>query len=160
MLAAPEPTAYDLRFRALGVPVRVHPTFWVAMLLLGGGLELGAGADVWPVVGFIGGGFVSILVHGYCHAPTYRACGQWPRIVLYYLGGLAIGTAEERRPERRLAIILGGPGAGLLLLLATLGVGMVLSGQGPQGALALCGYYLGLGNKWGDPAPLVLGVTS
>ena len=28
-------TPYDLRFRLLGVPVRVHPWFWVISALLG-----------------------------------------------------------------------------------------------------------------------------
>src|SRR5262245_18027056 len=155
MLAAPEPTAYDLRFRALGVPVRVHPTFWVTMLLLGGALNLGVGnADIWPMLVCTGVGFVSILVHEFGHALAYRAFGQWPRVVLYYLGGLAIGTAEERRPERRLAIILAGPGAGLLLLLLTLVVGMVFFGLSFQDLPTLCASILGL--RWGDVFSVIL----
>ena len=42
MLAQPGTTAYDLRFRLLGVPIRVHPLFWLVSLMLGGA----AGADL------------------------------------------------------------------------------------------------------------------
>ena len=35
MLGMPEPTAYDLRFRFLGIPVRVHPLFWLVTAMLG-----------------------------------------------------------------------------------------------------------------------------
>ena len=34
MVGAAE-TPYDLRFRLLGIPVRVHPLFWLVMAVLG-----------------------------------------------------------------------------------------------------------------------------
>ena len=45
MLGMPEPTAYDLRFRLLGIPVRVHPLFWIVMAVMGGGGENEPPAD-------------------------------------------------------------------------------------------------------------------
>src|SRR5437899_154170 len=35
MLAMPEPTDFDLRFRLLGIPVRVHPLFWLVTAIMG-----------------------------------------------------------------------------------------------------------------------------
>ncbi len=34
MLGAAE-TPYDLRFRLLGIPVRIHPIFWLVSIVLG-----------------------------------------------------------------------------------------------------------------------------
>lgn len=124
LLTAPEPTPYDLRFRAFGIPVRVHPAFWIAMALLGG---IGS-SGVRSTLVFVAAGFVSILVHELGHGLAYRACGQWPRIVLYQMGGLAMGTEEERRPWRRLGIILAGPLAGFSLFLAAFGVANFVPG--------------------------------
>lgn len=141
LLTAPEPTPYDLRFRALGIPVRIHPGFWIASALLGGiGIDNGS---IAPTLIWIACVFVSILVHEFGHALAYRACGQWPRVVLYHMGGLAIGTEEERRPWRRLGIILAGPGAGLALLVVILiGSGLLLRIP-PGDLLAICGQMLG-----------------
>ena len=45
---AAETTAYDLKFRLLDIPVRVHPWFWIATVLLNGDplLKLGPPATV------------------------------------------------------------------------------------------------------------------
>lgn len=145
MLAAPNPTAFDLNFRAFGVPVRVHPTFWLTMALLGGALSMGPGnRNLVPVLTFIVAGFVSILVHEFGHALSYRARGQWPSIVLYYFGGLAIGQREEPNPWWRLLIVLAGPAAGFALMGLSLVAGGLYFGVGPGGLLAMLGVPIGL----------------
>ena len=35
LLGSPEVTPYDLRFRLFRIPIRVHPLFWLIMLILG-----------------------------------------------------------------------------------------------------------------------------
>ncbi|MFO0958091.1 MAG: hypothetical protein U0800_11795 [Isosphaeraceae bacterium] len=145
MLAAPEPTSFDLSFRAFKIPVRVHPSFWVTMALLGGALSVGPNnRNLVPVFTFIVAGFISILVHEFGHGLTYRAFGQWPRLVLYYFGGLAIGQQEERNPWRRLMIILAGPAAGFALMGLSLWAGGLFYGVGPGGLLAFLGLPIGL----------------
>jgi stage IV sporulation protein FB len=142
MLSMPEPTAYDLRFRVLGFPVRVHPGFWIVMAILGG--VGSSGVRVTSALIFIACAFVSILVHELGHATTQRAFGQWPRIVLYWMGGLAIPSEDEPRPARKLLISLAGPAAGFALLLLTLAGAAVAYGLTPHDLATLCGAFLGL----------------
>jgi Zn-dependent protease len=109
MLGMPEPTAYDVRFRFLGIPVRVHPLFWLATLLLGGNFSTPE-ILIWvPCV------FVSILVHEYGHGLMSRLFRCSPSIVLYGMGGLCYSEAERQTPWQRLAVLFAGPGAGFLL---------------------------------------------
>src|SRR3954447_11140833 len=99
MLGMPEPTAYDLRFRFLGIPVRVHPLFWLFSAFLAGNEEL------MPVAIWIGCVFISILVHEFGHGLMGRAFGYSPSIVLYSMGGLCYSEAERQTPWRRLAVL-------------------------------------------------------
>jgi Zn-dependent protease len=110
MLGMPEPTAYDLRFRFLGIPVRVHPLFWLFSALL----VMDQDAGLMSVLIWIGCVFVSILVHEYGHGLMSRAFRCSPSIVLYAMGGLCYSEAERQTPWQRLAVLIAGPGAGLL----------------------------------------------
>ncbi len=124
MLGMPEPTAYDLRFRFLGIPVRVHPMFWIITALLGSG----GGEDFDPqaVVIWVGCVFFSILVHEYGHGLMSRVFRCSPAIVLYGMGGLCYSEAERQTPWQRLAVLISGPGAGFLLLFLMVGGRYVL----------------------------------
>lgn len=108
-LAEPPRTAYDLNFSVLGIPVRVHPLFWLVCLLLGGNLDVG-GALRW-----IGVVFVSILVHELGHALVARSYGASPWITLYSFGGLASYRGARTDTKGAIAITLAGPMAGFLL---------------------------------------------
>ena len=67
MLGATE-TPYDLRFRLLGIPVRIHPMFWLIMALLGWeNRNLGA------VLLWVACALVSILVHEFGHGLMSKA---------------------------------------------------------------------------------------
>jgi len=118
LLQVPPVTPYDLRFTLAGIPVRVHPLFWLITPLLGsaGNLIL---LPVWVAVIF-----VSILVHELGHALAFRRFGQHSQIVLHFAGGLTIpeavpwggrwaNVALSRRQE--IIISLAGPLAGFLL---------------------------------------------
>jgi stage IV sporulation protein FB len=108
----PRPTAFDLRWRMFGIPVRVHPGFWIFTGILGYG---------WLDIGFsffllwIACSFVSILFHELGHVVMARWCGQPAHIVLHTFGGLAIGNYAYLKAWQRIAIYAAGPGAGFLL---------------------------------------------
>ncbi len=108
-LVEPPPTPYDLNFSVAGIPVRVHPLFWVVTLLLGLG-----GGDTATVVIWVIAVFVSILVHELGHALAAAAYGWQPRIVLHQFGGLAIYSPSSRSGWSDVIITAAGPGAGFL----------------------------------------------
>jgi Zn-dependent protease len=111
------PTRYDLHFSVAGVPVRVHPLFWLVALLLG---SSGALIEV-PIWIFVV--FVSILIHEFGHAMAFRFYGIRSQIVLHAMGGLTVpeqtpwGTSWANvSPSRKQEIVisLAGPFAGFL----------------------------------------------
>lgn len=134
MLVEPDRTAYDLRFRFLGFPVRVHPFFWIATLLLNGDGLLRLGPEyllIWVVVVF-----VSILVHELGHAIMFRRFGADADIVLYAFGGLAIPTNHISGRWRRIVVSLAGPVAGFLLCGIVYGSNQALEwGQSADGRM-------------------------
>jgi stage IV sporulation protein FB len=119
VLQDPNQTPYDLHFQVLGVPVRIHPGFWIAGFVLG---FSDGDSDPAAVLIFIGVLFVSILIHEMGHALVMRRFGYSPRVVLYHFGGLAIPEDDYstvgRRPKRdtwsAVLISLAGPGAGFV----------------------------------------------
>jgi len=122
----PSPTRFDLRFGIAGIPVRVHPTFWLIALLFGSASGDLAGLLVWiPAV------FVSILVHELGHAFAMRRFGRPSHITLYFGGGLTVPEAVSwgyRQADvsltinQEIIVSLAGPAAGFLL------AGLVLAG--------------------------------
>jgi stage IV sporulation protein FB len=116
LLGEPSPTPYDLNFSLFGIPVRVHPFFWLAGLLLG---PRSGGPPVillWMLAFFIG-----ILCHELGHALVMRSRGDWPWITLYGLGGLASSNRQPGYAEgnsdawRQIFISAAGPLAGFLV---------------------------------------------
>ena len=136
----PPRTAYDVHFHIAGIPVRVHPFFWLATLILGsnswsanGNADPDAGLKLLIWVGVM---FVSILVHELGHSVVMRYFGQTPRIVLHMLGGLAIADtdflsrrAARRTPQQQILISLAGPGAGFVLAALTAAWVTALGGE-------------------------------
>jgi stage IV sporulation protein FB len=112
VLAEPERTQYDLRFRFLGFPVRVHPYFWFLGVLLGYPYARMGGEYVLIWVAVV---FVSILVHELGHAIAFRRFGADADIVLYAFGGLAIPSHDISGRWRRIMVSLAGPFAGFIL---------------------------------------------
>jgi stage IV sporulation protein FB len=109
----PTETPYDLRFRFFGIPVRIHPMFWVITLLMGwGGIKLG----VQYVLVWVACVFVSILVHEMGHVLMGQRFGSYGHIVLYGFGGLAIGSNHLGDRWQRIAVSFAGPLAGFVLL--------------------------------------------
>jgi Zn-dependent protease len=107
----PPETQYDLRFSIFGIPVRVHPLFWLMAALLGW-QEGHMGTTLAIVVCF----FVSILIHELGHALSARRFGWPPFIVLYAFGGLASYQPTHGYSRKRSAwISFAGPLAGFIL---------------------------------------------
>jgi len=100
-------TPYDLRFRFLDIPVRVHPLFWLGSALLAGS----SSNDLPLIVTWVACVFVSILVHEYGHGLTAKAFHSSPSIVLWMGGGLCSSEVDRQTPMQRLAVVLWGPGA-------------------------------------------------
>lgn len=93
-LAEPASSPGELHFRLFGVPVRVHPWFWVIALLLGMTIRDGKLLVIWVLCAF-----VSILVHEFGHVVAFQRFGQRARIVMYALGGLAIPDRDTRHAD-------------------------------------------------------------
>lgn len=131
----PPATRFDLQFSLFGIPIRVHPLFWLIALLLGSSgspLQI----VIWVLVVF-----VSVVVHELGHALAFRNYGQRSYIVLHMGGGLTIPETSSwggglvntgPSPMQQIIISLAGPFAGFLFA-AVIIAGIVLSG----GAVAL-----------------------
>ena len=131
------PTQYDLRFSLAGIPVRVHPLFWLIALLLGSSGAL-IEIPIWIIVVFI-----SILIHELGHALAFRFYGIRSQIVLHAMGGLTIpestpwGTgwaSVSPSPKQEIVISLAGPFAGfsfaaLIMAIASFSGGSLLTSR-------------------------------
>ncbi len=115
MFGVPGPTEFDVRFRLLGIPVRVHPLFWAMAAILGWELTRGGGTLLLVWVACV---FFSILVHEFGHGLTARAFGADPAVLLYSFGGLCFheGGGIRESPWRRFIVVAMGPGAGFILM--------------------------------------------
>ena len=111
MLAEPPPSQGDLHFRVFGIPVRVHPFFWIITLIIA---MQGDSAPPAQVLAWVVAVFVSILIHEMGHALVQRHFGGQPRVVLHGMGGLAICGDCDRSTRSQILISLAGPFAGFL----------------------------------------------
>lgn len=115
MFRSPAPTQYDLNFSLFGIPIRVHPLFWLIAVLLGYSTNIGF-LLIWVFAVFI-----SIVIHELGHSFAMRAFGVSSHIVLYFMGGLAIpdgfgygGRRSSLTNVQHIIISLAGPFAGFL----------------------------------------------
>jgi stage IV sporulation protein FB len=111
-LVEPQPTPADLKFRLLGIPVRVSPWFWAMGFVLG----MGGGGSVKPVDMFawIAAIFVAITLHEMGHALTARHFGHRVWITLYGMGGLASHQGSDDSVSTKVKITAAGPGIGFI----------------------------------------------
>lgn len=131
IFTSPPPTRLDLNFTIAGIPVRVHPLFWLIAAFLGstsGGI---INLLVWVLVVF-----VSILIHEFGHAIAFKIYGLYSRVVLYMAGGLTIPETVQwgsrwasvsLSPIQEIVISFSGPLAGFLFTAITV-VGVKLMG--------------------------------
>jgi Zn-dependent protease len=126
----PDRTPADVNFALFGFPVRVHPMFWLFMLLLGP-ME----ATLAPMLAWVLAAFLSVLVHELGHAFAMRYYGYTPYIVLYMFGGAAYyGPSYSNRglrPVPQIVISLAGP-ATQIAMAYVLVAGLLAAGHGDK----------------------------
>jgi Zn-dependent protease len=137
----PPETGFDLRWRMLGVRVRVHPFFWLAGALLGWPWYEATG-NVLLLLMWIAVVFVSILIHEFGHVLVGWYFGSKGHVILYMFGGLAVGSNRLSERWQRILVSLAGPGAQLVLLGIVAGM-LFLSSREPVHGLTLYGIPLG-----------------
>jgi stage IV sporulation protein FB len=134
-------TQFDLKFRLLNVPVRIHPLFWVMAAVMGW-----RDNDIPSVLLWVLCVLFSILVHEYGHALMSKVFGCTPSIVLWGMGGLCYSQGERQSPRERLAVVLAGPGAGFVLLGLVMLLGTLMFGITPMGHVQAAGSMVGHGD--------------
>jgi Zn-dependent protease len=118
-------TEFDIRFHFFGIPVRIHPLFWLTSALI-----------VWdgdnPHLVFLGilCVLVSVLVHELGHAVVSRIFGYPSDIVLFMFGGYA--TAARFSTWRNIAVSAAGPAAGFTLMLAMIALKFGIQRNAPH----------------------------
>ena len=113
-LLEPPPTPLDLKWHMFGIPVRVHPFFWLFTALLGlGALRQG----IAYLLLWVACVFVSILIHELGHVVLGKFFGSHGHILLYSFGGLAIGSSKLANRWQRIGVYLAGPASQFLLIL-------------------------------------------
>ncbi len=130
LFQVPPPTRFDLRFSIAGIPVRVHPLFWVIALLFGSSSN-----SIIDLLTWIVAIFVCILIHELGHAFAMRRYGQGSQIILHFSGGLTVpesiswggGYASiALTANQQIFISLAGPFAGFLFAGLVLAVSAAL----------------------------------
>lgn len=137
----PPSTRFDIRFNLVGIPIRVHPLFWVIALLLG------SSGGLIEVLIWVFAVFVSILIHEMGHALAMQFYGQPSYIVLHFSGGVTVPESVSwggqpanvaLSPNQHILISLAGPFAGFLLAV------LVMAGVIFSGGSIVTGYLLGV----------------
>ena len=121
-------TPGEFRFSILGIPIRVHPMFWLTALVLGI-----HSTDPVTLLAWVLAVFVGVLIHELGHALVMRGYGFYPEILLYGLGGVTdygVGGGTLRlQPIQRIQISAAGPAAGFLLAAAVVLIVRLLGGE-------------------------------
>jgi stage IV sporulation protein FB len=131
ILSEPPRTAYDVHFRLFGVPVRIHPLFWLMTICLAGFDSRPSEVAIW-----LAAVLISITIHEMGHVLAFRRFGVDAYIVLHSFGGLAIPTSRgdygwasptRLAPLQRAIVSFAGPAVQIFSALVLLG-GLYLSG--------------------------------
>ena len=97
-------------FRIGTIPVQVHGSFFLTMLLF----SAGSLRNPAMVVGWIVAAFVAVLMHELGHAYAGRFFGLTPAIQLHGMGGLTTWLAGKRiSPGKQIIVSLAGPLVGI-----------------------------------------------
>ncbi len=106
-------TEYDLNFRTLGFPTRVHPSFWLVAIVMQWELTY---YDPMFLLVYIAAWFVTVLIHELGHALMSRFYGYPCEIVLLYCGGFVQYAPHRHTTWRAVSIAFAGPAVNLLSL--------------------------------------------
>jgi len=123
MLGEPAPTQGDIHFKLFGIPIRIHPFFWLVAVLLGA-----SNRGVPEILIWVAAVFLSILIHELGHALLIQAYGFHPWVVLYGMGGVTCHDPAENYGSKanttqgQMSVSFAGPLAGFLLAAALLAI--------------------------------------
>ncbi len=145
-LSEPGTTNYDINFSLFGFPIRVHPAFFIMPLILGSSFlrsdAMNAGVAMLALMAVF---FFAVLIHELGHAFAFRYYGIESRVVLYWMGGLAIpdrGNSWSQptaslNPQQQIVVSLAGPVFGFLLAALLVGVVLAIGGSIRMGWLGI-----------------------
>lgn len=108
-----------LQFNVMGFPVTIQWFFWLATVLLGGGLEAHSRQDWIEVALWVWVVFISILIHELGHALAARKFGHFSAIVLHGFGGVTIIPHARFTRKQSIWVSFSGPLAGFILTAIT-----------------------------------------
>lgn len=129
------------RFSLFGVPVEIHPWFWITSAILGGITSATTPDRLLAVMVFMIISAFSILVHEFGHALVGRRLGGGhASILLYSMGGLAYSHGGKFTRGGHFWRVAAGPGAGFILAFLT--VAALCLFLGAAGGLQVTGLLL------------------
>jgi Zn-dependent protease len=134
-----------LRFRLFGIPVGVHLSFLIIVVL--GPLESAQTAFLWLLAAF-----VAIMLHEFGHALTARAFGaRGIEVTLYGLGGLTSFSHPEKVSHwKSFLISAAGSAVGIIAGLAVLGLGRLdVFVSWPDAPVEFLEYFIFVALVWG-----------
>ncbi len=134
-----------LSFRLLGIPVGVHVTFLLIVVL--GPRDSAISMALWVVAAFL-----AIILHEFGHALTARAFGaEGVNVTLYALGGLTSYTTRQQISHGKSFVIsAAGSGIGIVAGLALVGLGRLdLFDAWPVEIVDFIGYFVFVALVWG-----------
>lgn len=109
-----------IEFTLFGIPVRVHPTHWIGLAIIGGLFHVRSTEDLYPVLFFMIAGFIGILSHEMGHALVGRKFGKAASAVdLIILGGYTQYFGARFDRTGRIMSVLAGPAATVVLGIAS-----------------------------------------
>jgi Zn-dependent protease len=100
------------QFRVGSIPVRVDPTFFVIIVILGYDPR---NPQLTFIVSWVAIAFASVLLHELAHAVAFRRFGVQPNVTLYGMGGLTSGSGQLT-PGESIAVSAAGPLSVLVLI--------------------------------------------
>lgn len=122
-----------VRFSLFGIPVLIHPFFWITLVIIGGARGGTSPAAILQIGLFVLAGFISILIHELGHALTARKFGASSEIVLQAFGGYAAYSGVRLTRPQSFAITAAGPLVQILLGVVLFVTLPLLPGLNPNG---------------------------
>lgn len=115
-MSSPQFDRGTIYFTLWGIPVRIQPSLWITLALLGGVINVSDGWQLLQVIIFMLSGLLTLLAHEFGHALTGRYfTGQRPEITLALMGGETELPEPPRTRAHYIFYVAAGPVAGLLL---------------------------------------------
>ncbi len=117
--AVGSPSPFDIRWRMLGINFQIHSSFWLTCLIFGYLVFGYQPTPPWTKNPFLClacwtfAVLVSVIVHELGHSLTAMLFGQGGNVIVYSMGGAAVGMYEFLATWKRLLVVAGGPAASI-----------------------------------------------